>query len=83
VFTQLSIDGQPEVNSRRADLRHYFLAADKLGIISLPPLENLLVVGEPTGMMTSDKREKVFFLELSFRPTTDTHLCSRKGGRID
>ena len=58
MFTQVPIDGQPEVNSRRADLRHYFLVADKLGIISLPPLEKLLVVGETTGMMTSDKRRR-------------------------
>ena len=46
-------------------------------------LERLLVVGEPTGMMTSHKRQKVFFLELSLRPTTDSHLCSDNGGRID
>jgi hypothetical protein len=58
-------------------------SSDKLGVISLPPLERLLVGGEPTGMMTSDKRRMVLFLELSLRPTTDSHLRSGNGGRID
>ena len=48
--------------------------ADKPGIISPPPLEEPLVCGEPTGMMTFDKSQKVFFLELSLRPTKDSHL---------
>jgi len=61
---------------------HYFRLADKPGIISPPPLERRLVVGEATGMMTFDKMQMVLFLELRFRPTTDDHLCSGNGGRI-
>ena len=53
------------------------------GTNSLPPLERRLVVGEATGMMTFDKRQMVLFLELRFRPTTDSHLGSGNGGRID
>ena len=56
--------------------------SDKPGIISPPPLEGRLVVGEATGMMTFDKMPMVLFLELRFRPTTDSHLCSGNGGRI-
>jgi hypothetical protein len=45
--------------------------------------KNLLVCREPIGMMTFDKSQIVFFLELSRRPTKDSHLYSATGGRID
>jgi hypothetical protein len=51
--------------------------------LAAPPLERRLVVREATGMMAFDKRQMVLFLELRFRPTTDSHLCSGNGGRID
>jgi len=60
-----------------------FPLADQPGIISLSPLEKSLVVGEPTGMMTPDKKGEGFLPGIEFQATTDTHLCSRKGGRID
>ncbi len=51
-------------NLRPALLRKlpsYLRLADKPGIISPPPLERRLVVGEATGMMTFDKRQMVLF----------------------
>jgi len=50
------------------------------GIISLPPLEKSLVVGEPTGMMTSDKKGEGFLPGIEFQANHGySSLFSQRG----
>jgi len=62
---------KPLGTRQKAAKRHLsgFRVADKLAELSRAPLEKLLVVGEPTGMMASDKKGESFFPGIEFRPT--------------
>jgi hypothetical protein len=59
---------------------NYIPLADEPGIISLPPLEKLLVVGEPAGMMTSEKKGEGFLPGIEFQANHGySFLFSQRG----